>query len=60
VTPCAVYTVHVEARSASFLVEHQNYGRRLSVVWLQNHWYDFLRFDLKTGGDGPQNLWWVS
>jgi hypothetical protein len=23
----------------------------LSVVWPQNHWYDFLRFGLKTGGD---------
>jgi hypothetical protein len=31
----------------------------LSVVWPQNHWNGFLRFDLKTGGDGflvePQN-----
>jgi hypothetical protein len=24
VTPCVVYTVHVETRSASFLVEPQN------------------------------------
>jgi hypothetical protein len=24
----------------------------LSVVWHQNHWYGFLRFDLKIGGDG--------
>jgi hypothetical protein len=23
----------------------------LSVVWLQNHWDGFLRFDLKTGGN---------
>jgi hypothetical protein len=22
-----------------------------SVVWPQNHWDDFLRFDLKTGDD---------
>jgi hypothetical protein len=22
------------------------------VVWPQNHWDDFLRFDLKTGGGG--------
>jgi hypothetical protein len=31
----------------------------LSVVWPQNHWDGFLRFGLKTGGDGflvePQN-----
>jgi hypothetical protein len=31
----------------------------LSVVWPQNHWDGFLRFSLKTGGDGflvePQN-----
>jgi hypothetical protein len=24
----------------------------LSVVWPQNHWDGFLRFDLKIGGDG--------
>jgi hypothetical protein len=28
VTLCAVYTVHVEMRSASFMVEPQNQGRR--------------------------------
>jgi hypothetical protein len=28
VTPCAVCTVHMEIRSVSFLVEHQNQGRR--------------------------------
>jgi hypothetical protein len=27
-TGCVVYTVHVEMRSASFLVEPQNQGRR--------------------------------
>jgi hypothetical protein len=27
VTPCAVCTMHIETRSASFLVEHQNQGR---------------------------------
>jgi hypothetical protein len=48
VTPCAVCTVHVEMRSASFLVEPQNQGRRFvsglaskplgrfSPVWPQN------------------------
>jgi hypothetical protein len=71
-----VYTVHVETRSACFLVEPQNQGRRFVSgfvskplgrfvsgltskplgrflpVWPQNRWYDFLLFDLKTGGDG--------
>jgi hypothetical protein len=28
VMPCVVYTVHVETRSAGFLVEPQNQGRR--------------------------------
>jgi hypothetical protein len=28
VTLCAVYTVHIETRSAGFLVEPQNQGRR--------------------------------
>jgi hypothetical protein len=77
VAPCAVCTVHVKTRSAGFLVEPQNQGRRfmsglaskplgrfliglglktdgnsLSVVWPQNHWDSFHRFNLKTGGDG--------
>jgi hypothetical protein len=29
VMPCAVYTVHEETRSADFLVEPQNHGRRV-------------------------------
>jgi hypothetical protein len=28
----------------------------LSVVWPQNHFDGFLRFDLKTGGDGLSDL----
>jgi hypothetical protein len=28
----------------------------LSMVWPQNHWYGFLRFGLKTGGDGFSRL----
>jgi hypothetical protein len=28
VASCAIYTVHVETRSASLLVEPQNYGQR--------------------------------
>jgi hypothetical protein len=68
---CAVYTMHVETRSACFLVEPQNQGQRFvsdlvseplgrfSLLWLQNWWRWFLRFGLKTSGDGflvePQN-----
>jgi hypothetical protein len=48
VAPCAVCTVHMETRSAGFLVEPQNLGRRFvsglsskplgrfSPVWPQN------------------------
>jgi hypothetical protein len=50
VAPCAVCTVHVETRSAGFLVEPQNQGRwfvsglapkplgRFLPVWPQNRW----------------------
>jgi hypothetical protein len=38
VTLCAVYAVQKETRSAGFLVEPQNQGRRLLVVWPQKHW----------------------
>jgi hypothetical protein len=59
---CAVGTVHVETRSASFLVEPENQGRwfvsglaskplgRFSPVWPQNRW---RRFSLVW----PQNRW---
>jgi hypothetical protein len=66
-----VCTVHMETRSARFLVEPQNQDRWFvsgltskplgwfSPVWPQNRWRRFLWFDLKTGGDGfliePQN-----
>jgi hypothetical protein len=61
VAPCAVYTVHVEMRSADFLVEPQNQGRRFVSglaskslerflpVWPQNWWQRFLAV-------WPQNL----
>jgi hypothetical protein len=61
VAPCAVCTVHVDTRSASFLVEPQNQGRqfvsglvskslrRFSPVWSQNGWRLFLAV-------WPQNL----
>jgi hypothetical protein len=64
VTLCAVYTVYVETRSASFLVEPQNQGQRFvsglaskplrqfSLVWPQNWWWQFLLI-------WPQNWWWV-
>jgi hypothetical protein len=68
---CVVCTMHVETRSACFLVEPQNHGRRFvsgltskplgrfSLVWSQNRWRRFLRFGLKTSGDDflvePQN-----
>jgi hypothetical protein len=35
VTMCAVCTVHMETRSAGFLVEPQNYGRRFSGLGLK-------------------------
>jgi hypothetical protein len=33
---CSVYTVHKEMRSASFLNQPQNQGRRFLSVWPQN------------------------
>jgi hypothetical protein len=47
---CAVCTVHLETRSAGFLVEPQNHG-----LWFVNGLASkqlgrFLRFGLKTGG----------
>jgi hypothetical protein len=59
---CAVCTWHVETRSAGFLVEPQNQGRRFvsdlaskplgrfSPVWSQNWWRRFLPV-------WPQNWW---
>jgi hypothetical protein len=47
VTPCAVCTVHVEKRSANFLVEPQNQGR-VSWLTLKTKVDDFFWFDLKT------------
>jgi hypothetical protein len=54
VAPYTVYTWHVETRSAGFLVQPQNQGRRFvsglaskpvrrfSPIWLQNWWRRFL------------------
>jgi hypothetical protein len=52
VTLCAVCTMHVKMRSASFLVEPQNQSLRCVSGWPQNHWDGFLCFDLRTGGNG--------
>jgi hypothetical protein len=61
---CAVCTVHMEKRSACFLVEPQNQGRRFvsglaskplkqfSPVWPQNRWLGFSGLDLKTDSSG--------
>jgi hypothetical protein len=35
-TPCAVHTMHKETRSACFLVQPQNQGRRVSQFGPQN------------------------
>jgi hypothetical protein len=63
VTPCAVCTVHVETRSANFLVEPQNQGRRFvsGLATKPLGWF-LIGFGIKTDGDGllvvwPQNHW---
>jgi hypothetical protein len=49
---CVVYTVYMEMRSVCFLVEPQNQGRRFVSCLASKSLGRFLRFDLKTGGDG--------
>jgi hypothetical protein len=49
---CAVCTVHVETRSAGFLVEPQNQGQRFVSGLASKPLGGFLRFGLKTGGGG--------
>jgi hypothetical protein len=49
---CAVCTWHVETRSAGFLVEPQNQGRRFVSGLTSKPLGRFLQFGLKTGGDG--------
>ena len=50
VAPCAVCTVHEETRSAGFLVEPQNQGRRFPglVIWASKSPRRFLGLGLKT------------
>jgi hypothetical protein len=50
VTPCVVYTMHMETRAAGFLIEPKNQGRQFvsglvskplrqfSPIWPQNRW----------------------
>jgi hypothetical protein len=67
---CAVYTVHVETRSASLLIEPQNQSWQFmigfaskplgwfSTVWPQNRWLGFPGLGLKTGSSSL--VIWVS
>jgi hypothetical protein len=48
--PCAVCTVPVEMRSAGFLGEPQNQGRRFVSDLTSKSLGWFLQFGLKTGG----------
>jgi hypothetical protein len=53
VAPCAVCTWHVETRSAGFLVEPQNQGRRfVSGLASKPLGHFLIGLDLKTDGDG--------
>jgi hypothetical protein len=53
VAPCAVCAVHVETRSADFLVEPQNQGGRFMSGLTSKPLGRFLiGLDLKTDGDG--------
>jgi hypothetical protein len=50
---CAVYTVHIEMRSAGFLVEPQNQGRRfVSDLAIKPLGWFLIGLGLKTDGDG--------
>jgi hypothetical protein len=50
---CAVYAVHVETRSAGFLVEPQNKGRRFVTGLTSKLLRQFLiDLGLKINGDG--------
>jgi hypothetical protein len=53
VARCAVCTWHIETRSAGFLVEPQNQGRRFVSGLASNPFGRFLiGLGLKTDGDG--------
>jgi hypothetical protein len=59
VAPCAVCTMHVETRSAGFLVAPQNQGRWFISGLVSKPLGRFLRLGLKTDGNSflvePQN-----
>jgi hypothetical protein len=48
-TLCAIYTMHKETRSTSFLVWPQNKGQRFLPVWIENGGFRFPSLCLKTG-----------
>jgi hypothetical protein len=53
VAPCAVYTVHMETRSAGFLVEPQNQGPQfVSGLALKPLGRFLIGLGLKTNDDG--------
>ncbi len=53
VTPCMVYTVHKESRSAGFLVEPQNQGQQFVSGLASKPLGQFLiSLGLKPDGDG--------
>jgi hypothetical protein len=53
VTLCAVCTVHVETRSASFFIEHKNQGRRfISGLTTKPLGRFLIGLGLKTDGNG--------
>jgi hypothetical protein len=59
VASCAVYTVHVDTRSAGFLIEPQNQDWRFVSDLASKPLERFLQFGLKIDGDDflvePQN-----
>jgi hypothetical protein len=48
----AVYGLHCAQGARVSWLSLKTKVDGLSVVWPQNHWDGFLRFDLKTGDDG--------
>jgi hypothetical protein len=57
VVPCAICTVHVETRSADFLVEPQNQGRRfISGLTSKSLGRFLISLGLKTDGHGLSGL----
>jgi hypothetical protein len=58
VASCAVCTVHMETRSAGFLVEAQNQGRRFvsGLASKPLRWF-FIGLALKTDGEGLWVVW---